>query len=992
MDGSTKPNMFGTKTVLPQSSTGIVLKMKKSSKKKKRKEKKVPSSSFKEDAELSSYMKDHTKKKDKVAEEECRSTSQFRRMRDEDQSHLLRDSPSLSSHSGDNLGKERVYKKPVYKLGRLSLLQSGERDSRCSAGGDLKESPRISESCSSELVPSGLHASKRSSEERRKFSKRQTSGESSCDRFSCPESDPKPERCNLKRRSGSELESPSPHHQKKRACDSTRHAPRQQPDTYRKPDSPGTHAYRPAFQGKTGPELSGSSRDETPCPKPWEPIRFKIQKKTNLVQGSHVTCERPLSSHVTCERPLSSHVTCERPLSSHVTCERPLSSHVTCERPLSSHVTCERPLSSHVTCERPLSRREKKRVKTNTGAVESGCPPYTDRTVAKHALLGKKDAVKKWPKASPSSKGGRKGSPPRPAVPERPRNTDSLKEGHRVFPRTTEAFSNDQETQVVEELHRARSQNELRVNMVESYGELTAMDIDLSEEFTSSSSNKEEILRDPLIVLDTNILLSHLDFVKKMKSLGLGALGFPIILIPWVVMQELDALKNGKLSNNVACKAVPAVHYIYTCLKNQEPRLWGQSMQQAAKTAYTLNAENNDDRVLQCCLQYQDIYPGGTLILCTNDKNLCSKAILSGVRALSKDDLETQAERVRCGTQAGGCLTSWGPPPAERAGNRGFETGRKTPAVDSHELGTCASVLEDALQEVLSKVLMKEMKVAYGDLWEEIVFVKPPWTLCDLLRCFTKHWIAVFGNVFQRNLLRTVECLRDMLCKGRMLDRCAVRRAALEAQQLLRAFGRHSDYEGQIVRSLSALEPLLQEPSKPETDVPASPLTSPNMDAMMSEEEGSLETQPSHLVVWEVFENIWSNACQISSAVFTALQFDPGSMETTMPESRQPPPEGALSCLCSLVGTIRQLLHAAHRVLVSDCSFEDVQSLFTFICSTEITSEKPRFTANDLFRCLSRHEYREKLRVGGTQLEDLGNKLELCASARGCGTASSSWA
>lgn len=30
-----------------------------------------------------------------------------------------------------------------------------------------------------------------------------------------------------------------------------------------------------------------------------------------------------------------------------------------------------------------------------------------------------------------------------------------------------------------------------------------------------------------------------------------------------------------------------------------------------------LNAENNDDRVLQCCLQYQTLYPECALILCT---------------------------------------------------------------------------------------------------------------------------------------------------------------------------------------------------------------------------------------------------------------------------------------------------------------------------------------------------------------------------------------
>ena len=30
-----------------------------------------------------------------------------------------------------------------------------------------------------------------------------------------------------------------------------------------------------------------------------------------------------------------------------------------------------------------------------------------------------------------------------------------------------------------------------------------------------------------------------------------------------------------------------------------------------------VSAENNDDRVLQCCLQYQSLYPECALILCT---------------------------------------------------------------------------------------------------------------------------------------------------------------------------------------------------------------------------------------------------------------------------------------------------------------------------------------------------------------------------------------
>lgn len=64
------------------------------------------------------------------------------------------------------------------------------------------------------------------------------------------------------------------------------------------------------------------------------------------------------------------------------------------------------------------------------------------------------------------------------------------------------------------------------------------------------------------------------------------ALGFPLVLIPWVVLQEMDFLKRGKgLSGSVAHLATPAIAYIYNSLKSREPHLWGQSMQQAADSS-----------------------------------------------------------------------------------------------------------------------------------------------------------------------------------------------------------------------------------------------------------------------------------------------------------------------------------------------------------------------------------------------------------------------
>lgn len=79
------------------------------------------------------------------------------------------------------------------------------------------------------------------------------------------------------------------------------------------------------------------------------------------------------------------------------------------------------------------------------------------------------------------------------------------------------------------------------------------------------------------------------------------ALGFPVVLIPWVVLQELDSLKLGKgLSGSVAHLATPAISYINNCLKSRESHLWGQSMQQAAQSSSEFQFKKNMGFVCVC--------------------------------------------------------------------------------------------------------------------------------------------------------------------------------------------------------------------------------------------------------------------------------------------------------------------------------------------------------------------------------------------------------
>lgn len=55
------------------------------------------------------------------------------------------------------------------------------------------------------------------------------------------------------------------------------------------------------------------------------------------------------------------------------------------------------------------------------------------------------------------------------------------------------------------------------------------------------------------------------------------------------------------------------------------------------------------------------------------------------------------------------------------------------------------------------------MKQAYDDeIWLHIVLVKPPWKLADIFRCVEKHWIAVFGYVYPKDMRDKMDHLHSV--------------------------------------------------------------------------------------------------------------------------------------------------------------------------------------------------------------------------------------
>ncbi|TKC34905.1 hypothetical protein EI555_007601, partial [Monodon monoceros] len=419
--------------------------------------------------------------------------------------------------------------------------------------------------------------------------------------------------------------------------------------------------------------------------------------------------------------------------------------------------------------------------------------------------------------------------------------------------------------QIVEELHAARVGKSVDLPVVPPSGELTSMEIDLVEDDVHSSSANTASDKKLLIVVDTNILMNHLKFVRILKTTEISGFDRLVLIIPWVVVQELDRMKAGKLLKHAQHKAVPAVHFIHDSLKNQDRKLWDG-----------LSDENNDDRVLKCCLQYQELFPCSLVILCTDDRNLRNKGLISGVKSLSKEELSAELLNLSLNTVV--CHQPCISKQQLKAEATPLENSCEEESTNSGlciPLESIVSDLEKSLGTALSSILETEMKIAFGNLWMEVLYLKPPWTLIHLLQCFRKHWLAVFGLVVEKNLLLTVESLYENLSKANnAVDFTTVKLLLQDSKSLLHAFSTRSNYDGILPQAFAQVKAKLKQNSSKNTagkrQEDNSLMKSNNQEITIS--SGSHLPQPNrHQEIWSILENVWITIYQNSMDVFQRL-------------------------------------------------------------------------------------------------------------------------
>ncbi|XP_030868918.1 transcriptional protein SWT1 isoform X3 [Gorilla gorilla gorilla] len=525
----------------------------------------------------------------------------------------------------------------------------------------------------------------------------------------------------------------------------------------------------------------------------------------------------------------------------------------------------------------------------------------------------------------------------------------------------------DQEMQIVEELHAARVGKS-----VDLPGELMSMEIDLEDDVHSSSGIPYMLMsnntsdRKLLIVIDTNILMNHLKFVRILKTTEVPGFDKLVLIIPWVVMQELDRMKEGKLLKRAQHKAIPAVHFISDSLKNQDRKLWGQSIQLASQKHYGLSDENNDDRVLKCCLQHQELFPCSFVILCTDDRNLRNKGLISGVKSLSKEELSAELLHLSLNTDV--CHQPCIPKQQLKAETTPLKESSKEESTNSGLsilLESIVSDLEKSLGTGLSSILETEMKIAFGNLWMEILYLKPPWTLLHLLQCFKKHWLAVFGLVMEKNLLLTIESLYKNLRKAnKAVDFTTVKFLLQDSRSLLHAFSTRSNYDGILPQTFAQVNNLLQ--TFAEVKAKLKPNSSEN--TVTKKQEGtSLKNsrnqeitvfssshlpQPSrHQEIWSILESVWITIYQNSTDVFQRL----GS-NSALTTSNIASFEEAFICLQKLMAAVRDILEGIQRILAPNSNYQDVETLYNFLIKYEV-NKNVKFTAQEVYDCVSQTEY-----------------------------------
>ena len=152
------------------------------------------------------------------------------------------------------------------------------------------------------------------------------------------------------------------------------------------------------------------------------------------------------------------------------------------------------------------------------------------------------------------------------------------------------------------------------------------------------------------LVVDANIFLHKESTLEETMWGKYNGAESVILVIPWMVIQELDHIKDDKSRHpdeSVAAQkklviqpcARGAINQINKWLSDKNPHLDCQTATMSKEIFEEVSIESNDDRILQYCVQYKSLYADHEVALLSMGVNLRNKAMILFLDAYTLETL-----------------------------------------------------------------------------------------------------------------------------------------------------------------------------------------------------------------------------------------------------------------------------------------------------------------------------------------------------------------
>jgi rRNA-processing protein FCF1 len=339
----------------------------------------------------------------------------------------------------------------------------------------------------------------------------------------------------------------------------------------------------------------------------------------------------------------------------------------------------------------------------------------------------------------------------------------------------------------------------------------TPMDYDVSNAI-GDLTYLSDVVR-VVVVIDTNVLLSHLTVTERIFSrlMDKSPAMETLLLVPWIVLCELDKLKDHKHERLLADAARFALRRLRLLISQRDSFVKAQSSMEHARIAKHADGLlehatlKNDDYILKTCLAWengkiQTLRSSGTraaVLLLSNDTGLCARARANGIRSFTANEFSAAAGDLSKEILP---VPEPGPSPVPFSlklqsnisrGLAGHPTDRSTsrlPVVDgeheSHQRQDLPDLLQEESEPIISAVssivqMCLVPAIAYyrqqdlGDLWIELLEeeLRPPWDASAVLKVIIRHETTFWG-VFSENKKHFLGIVRKLEAMLRKYSRC----------------------------------------------------------------------------------------------------------------------------------------------------------------------------------------------------------------------------